>query len=1687
MAAEAHADAPHGSEPRTFRGSSSSEEVPPGAIQKYWTPNIGCNIRISLATGIPEYDEYVQSISWANRRRLRHCGGDGTVSYFGSQTRSYPKAIWPQMMKLRPDSVPLYPGHEEVSAYFPFGETAVNDLIEGQLAFLHHVRSYEEAHPGTRFLQRNLSWKIEFLNCCLGSLPKEQLDEISSEITEVVRLGGSPNSWAVRNSKAMSRALRHELGQKLGKYLEASMEQLDNHTSLRPFNWEPRKFFAFLMANSKGRFQTWIAPVACSFKRFLDWDFTIGISAIQGHSRMPEQVSTVAQGEKLTLARARELGHIFHAAENANYESIKSDGLLIRATRKGWQKHRVAIHLTYAGGTESPGPGTVIRYGANVFYAKLDIESFFNHGHDLFLTDNGVVLCYEDIAPMYLTFHYRPPHEQDPGGLKHEEKQRAAGVGSSFEEETPSAAADSSEATGGSPSGEVPARRVQQKAMPKKKAKAKASTDADAATGGSPSGEVPVVDEAALRRLIREDELREAAARRSTTSEGTTRYAYEAGDTVHGRVDATRLQQEEELRDIIQKARYNPWHFFHHGLLHRKDQSGNKMFAPYGDALVKITPFNSLPSDLRKILGSEYTWTSWLCHPLSGYGVHFFLKGFELGKMQGNMLLELTHKKRAYTDGYRSPFDHGEGDDPSTILTDLQHAEHREFAPLFADVGFKNPDDTDSRARKPKSDDPDYAIKLALHNAFCLERDVWTELNAVRKDFSTVVSAVSQAYGPDFFGYVQKHWENLNIRRLYKIQTPEGYTLFDSSLREQWNAPLVLAAIDKQFEVEGIGSFTSTFGKKAHADLIAYEALRAKRAREVDELYTRPFEDLVVEEFISNLPVPTIVEVDEPMDQATGSAEAAPADSPSGEMAGVEEAQQEPASETPMDVDETPMDTDAPGGSPSGEVPDQATVDEPETTWFPPTRHPDDPNSPEPTDPKTAGYPGSSSFGEEPIPEMNFSADASNDHDNLYEQGIWGKTKTRVDPGAFEAEAKATAEAEEKNEKAFEQYSGEKEKETLSDTLDFMNFHESYHLKERMSPLMKLSEQIHGYKKCGLYHDDIRLDKINGFKVQHMYFRQEAPHHPHMKFNFAEEDLMESVNQMEPIYDRRSSKMNVVFRAGDYRNTLDDKEMARASAAREEALELNQKLFERLRELNQNRRSASREELMNAMLHYFLAAGVDDDELGDLSLERMPKPIGPAEEGPVPIYNSRSKYTALVLNLGSFARNRKRSTPSAFSGIIDHDDSGESVGLLLKSIAHAKAHLFLLCEAGDLNEPELKFLHSRGWETQRNPNGELLVGCRTNGQGSSMTMLAGSTLVGVAHNHLPLTYMIVDINQGKTLPHGSQGFSTMRDQIPKESLTAPLKRAGMNSIRVCVFHLSSHVASGQVSLPHEALASMFIDCLFYQVDFIGGDPNMALYRYSGTKQGSMDIQGGMYQSIISYFLEGWKQSPRVMPFCIPRAQHCSANSLLLLKQYEDALGGRPYKDCPNVDWNTFPGLDPMVATVLEWGHSLTDDEWTEFPEDAKEFKLNVSEWLLNSTSANYLLNDRDYDSHVPLLLTVNSAVFTSGRARQMNRNPDTLQEKAERRKQRQKENKARGSAGAAPSTDPSSPPREAGSGASSGGATASGSQRPAEPAHPPGGGKSSGKGSKGSKGEKGGKSSKGKEKGGKSSRGHGKR
>ena len=56
-------------------GSFSQEEVP--GAQVFWAPNMGCNIRVDLTTGVPEYINYLKSPSWMARRELRTIGEDG--------------------------------------------------------------------------------------------------------------------------------------------------------------------------------------------------------------------------------------------------------------------------------------------------------------------------------------------------------------------------------------------------------------------------------------------------------------------------------------------------------------------------------------------------------------------------------------------------------------------------------------------------------------------------------------------------------------------------------------------------------------------------------------------------------------------------------------------------------------------------------------------------------------------------------------------------------------------------------------------------------------------------------------------------------------------------------------------------------------------------------------------------------------------------------------------------------------------------------------------------------------------------------------------------------------------------------------------------------------------------------------------------------------------------------------------------------------------------------------------------------------------------------------------------------------------------------------------------------------------------------------------------------------------------
>eukprot|EP00439_Symbiodinium_sp_Y106_P057202 s1091_g8.t1 len=411
--------------------SDSAESVP--AVQVYWTPNLGCHIRVSLATGAPEYGAYMKSASWVTRHALRTVGDGGVVIYPQAGNRMFPREAPVASMKLKPEGVPRHLGQQDVSAYFPLGETAVTEILEGQLAFLQHVHLYEENH----------------------------LEGLTQEIDDISRL-------------------RH------------------NYSKETP-----------CMAK-------WMQP--------------------------------------------------------------------------------------------------------------------------------------------------RP--------------------------------------------------------------------------------------------------------------------------------------SSEELNEILRNARTNPWHLFKSGLLRRLDDTGMRMETPYGDQLVRITPFHSLPSSLKKLLGGEL-----VAAPLSGYGLHFFLKAFELGKLTGNYLVEFQHKPKVYTNGYRSPYEKYEQRFPGGIaamLNALTEAQQMEFRPLA-----------------------DYAEKLRLHNAFLMERDVYREVQYIRDDFSLLTSVVAEAYGPDFFSYITRNSADHEMRKKYRIISAEGYPLYDSTLREPFNASYILACLERTLQsTEGQGKdFKSSFARKAKSDL----------------------------------------------------------------------------------------------------------------------------------------------------------------------------------------------------------------------------------------------------------------------------------------------------------------------------------------------------------------------------------------------------------------------------------------------------------------------------------------------------------------------------------------------------------------------------------------------------------------------------------------------------------------------------------------------------------------------------------------------------------------------------------------------------------------------------------------------------------------------------------------------------
>ena len=70
----------------------------------------------------------------------------------------------------------------------------------------------------------------------------------------------------------------------------------------------------------------------------------------------------------------------------------------------------------------------------------------------------------------------------------------------------------------------------------------------------------------------------------------------------------------------------------------------------------------------------------------------------------------------------------------------------------------------------------------------------------------------------------------------------------DNSYGTAFNGPLVLSKLSKELQGTASKEFKSKFARKAMADLASYEELQAKREAALEEMYSRPYDNIVIEE-----------------------------------------------------------------------------------------------------------------------------------------------------------------------------------------------------------------------------------------------------------------------------------------------------------------------------------------------------------------------------------------------------------------------------------------------------------------------------------------------------------------------------------------------------------------------------------------------------------------------------------------------------------------------------------------------------------------------------------------------------------------------------------------------------------------------------------------------------------------------
>ena len=558
------------------------------------------------------------------------------------------------------------------------------------------------------------------------------------------------------------------------------------------------------------------------------------------------------------------------------------------------------------------------------------------------------------------------------------------------------------------------------------------------------------------------------------------------------------------------------------------------------------------------------------------------------------------------------------------------------------------------------------------------------------------------------------------------------------------------------------------------------------------------------------------------------------------------------------------------------------------------------------------------------------------------------------------------------------------------------------------SPL-KLLGELTGDPGIGFYQ--LRFRETHARLLNHVCFRKGEISHPHYQSRINENDFVRSIRNVCPVpppvcyehergHDLRRFFINddrIIYLDGRYQ--VDPRALERAGHAREELEDTKKELKKELESYGPKGPSWDFVTFYEELCRRFLKG-------------RIEEPYG------TNLLASSESLTFLSWNYGNMVRGQKYTTPRFLQGLDGamkpRKQSAMSLqneqfenNLFFNMLFFLRAHVVILQEA-HLLVPAKEFIEQKNWTVCFNDWENLAVMARL-APGGYVKIIAGHDQELGHCEQRDVTWAIYEICFGETRPR--QDFKDADfefDDYGPEDKRVPLTRANMHTIRVCNYHVDTHRAVDAHLLTGEQTALMLYECFVYEVDIISGDANSLAYRMSGYKRQPMaNYYYSTMQHWIRRFSEARVKADPGIKAPIPRTFYSSTSQVL--KNCEDYFD-KLWEEYSTVEKEEYQGSrlgDTCLSTIVEWGHSMSVEEYENSTVSTKEFICNFSENFAMIDTEVMCSRPTDEDSHGPMFISLRPASLSSGDRRQY-RMGATLQEANVRRKERQKQNRKKG-------------------------------------------------------------------------------